>query len=203
MRKEQANVVDLKNKILEVSYQVFSTYGYSGTSLNDITNRLNITRTPIYYHFNNKKNLYLATAHWRLDKRFNVYKEVWEADMPLLERIRKDLMTCMTTGVKETTFFQESMTRVELSDVKQAYNEASMDVFKLKYEHLSKAKKEGQLEKYVDVIYLLRNMYMAYYGILKLLEYSVESLRLDATGGELESFIDELVTKYFAQYIVE
>ena len=53
---EQFKVTE--EEILDVSLKHFSMHGYEGTNLNDIANELNITRTPIYYYFNNKLGLY-------------------------------------------------------------------------------------------------------------------------------------------------
>ena len=47
-----------KKQILEAGYLVFGEYGYQNTSINQITNVLNMTRTSFYYYFTDKDDFY-------------------------------------------------------------------------------------------------------------------------------------------------
>ncbi|WP_456479042.1 TetR/AcrR family transcriptional regulator [Nautilia sp.] len=47
-----------KEEILKTALKLFATKGYENTSLEEVANRIGITKPAIYYHFKNKKALY-------------------------------------------------------------------------------------------------------------------------------------------------
>jgi AcrR family transcriptional regulator len=49
-----------KQHILEVSTKEFATYGYNGVSMNNLAKKLEVNKATIYYHYKDKKSLYLA-----------------------------------------------------------------------------------------------------------------------------------------------
>lgn len=49
-----------KQHILKVSTEEFALYGYNGVSMNKLAQRLKINKATIYYHFKDKKTLYIA-----------------------------------------------------------------------------------------------------------------------------------------------
>ncbi len=52
--------MDRRNQILEVALKEFSLKGYKETSLNDIAQQLDMTKPALYYHFPNKKSLFIS-----------------------------------------------------------------------------------------------------------------------------------------------
>lgn len=77
---EQFKVTE--EEILDVSLKHFSMHGYEGTNLNDIANELNITRTPIYYYFNNKLGLYESVTKRHLLSKKAQYTSIFTSDLP-------------------------------------------------------------------------------------------------------------------------
>lgn len=53
-----------KQDIIEVAYEEFITKGYTATSLSDISDKLDITKPALYYHFSSKKQLYLRVVEY-------------------------------------------------------------------------------------------------------------------------------------------
>jgi AcrR family transcriptional regulator len=47
-------------KILDVSQNLFFNYGYNAVSMSSIAQSVNITKAALYYHFENKEDLYLS-----------------------------------------------------------------------------------------------------------------------------------------------
>ncbi len=56
-----------KKRIIEVARGLFSQHGYLGVSMNDIAERVNITKAALYYHFTGKTEIYREV----LDEVFN------------------------------------------------------------------------------------------------------------------------------------
>ena len=53
---------DKINEILKVSAEVFSEYGYKKTSMQDIGDRLGMTKSNLYIYFKNKEDLYINSV---------------------------------------------------------------------------------------------------------------------------------------------
>ena len=70
-----------KKDIVTAARQFFSEYSYLGTSMNDIAQKLNITKAALYYHFSGKVELYKK-----------VLDEVWS-----------DLMKTISLAIKEAS----------------------------------------------------------------------------------------------------
>lgn len=56
--KEDARVT--RHRILDAAVELFSLYGVSSTSLNDVARHAGVTRGAIYWHFENKVDLFTA-----------------------------------------------------------------------------------------------------------------------------------------------
>jgi len=57
MRKTKEDALVTKEKILDAALQVFIEKGYSQTSLEDVVNRLSMTRGAFYWHYKDKGDL--------------------------------------------------------------------------------------------------------------------------------------------------
>ena len=51
-------IKNTKGNILDVARNLFAEYTYLCVSMDDIANKLNITKPALYYHFKGKKELY-------------------------------------------------------------------------------------------------------------------------------------------------
>lgn len=86
MNKTDKNIEKLKEEILETSYELFFENGYSNTSISDIAEHCNISRTPIYYHFKNKENLYTKALEITLKKTDKRLDNILFSDKQLVEK---------------------------------------------------------------------------------------------------------------------
>ena len=62
---------NLKQKISKEAAKLFSEFGFLGVSMEDIAKKLGTSKTALYYHFKNKKELYLNV----LENTFQNLKE--------------------------------------------------------------------------------------------------------------------------------
>lgn len=63
------------NKILDVSYRLFSTKGYENTSIQDVVDELGLSKGAIYYHFKSKEEI-LERLYDRLYQGQDWYLEI-------------------------------------------------------------------------------------------------------------------------------
>ena len=69
--------MNTKETIIDVAYKEFLIKGYKGTSLNSIAEKVNITKPALYYHFSNKKNLFIEVFSIYFNRLSNAtYKRV-------------------------------------------------------------------------------------------------------------------------------
>ena len=66
-RKTHDDSLETRKRILESALRLFSRRGFERTSLSDIAKYSNVTRGAIYWHFENKEDLFAALCE-ELDK---------------------------------------------------------------------------------------------------------------------------------------
>ncbi|WP_243737687.1 TetR/AcrR family transcriptional regulator [Blastococcus xanthinilyticus] len=55
-------------RVLDAALELFSEHGFEGTSLQDIADRLGVTKAAVYYHFHTKDELLLALVEPAFDE---------------------------------------------------------------------------------------------------------------------------------------
>lgn len=54
----KGEILELKDKIIDNAITLFSEKGYDGTTLDDISKSVNIKKASLYYHYDNKEEIY-------------------------------------------------------------------------------------------------------------------------------------------------
>ena len=76
--------------LLAVAVTVFNERGYDGTSMEDLSRRLGISKSSIYYHVHSKEQLLALALDRALDDLFSVADEVLADDgTPAIERLEQ------------------------------------------------------------------------------------------------------------------
>jgi AcrR family transcriptional regulator len=89
---EKRNIMDEKlNKVLDGSAEVFAKYGYKKTTMQDIGNKLCMTKSNLYLYSKNKEDLYIKSVSYQLDKW---RREVEESISDLSSASEKFEVTC-------------------------------------------------------------------------------------------------------------
>jgi AcrR family transcriptional regulator len=68
-----------KEKIIKAAIKVFAVKGYDGTSMDEIARVARLTKPMIYYHFKNKKDLYLYLIESHAERFFNRLQDILTA----------------------------------------------------------------------------------------------------------------------------
>lgn len=55
-----------RQQLFKEALSMFSLYGYKKTTIEDVTDRLGMTKGNLYFYVKNKKDLYFQTIHWAL-----------------------------------------------------------------------------------------------------------------------------------------
>jgi AcrR family transcriptional regulator len=75
--------------LLAVAVTVFNERGYDGTSMEDLSRRLGIAKSSIYYHVDSKEDLLAMALDRALDGLFAVADQVKSSDGPAIERLEE------------------------------------------------------------------------------------------------------------------
>ena len=93
MRRKKEDAEITRKQLLEAGLRVFSEKGYAATRLSDIAEEAGVTRGAIYWHFGNKKELFIALYKERVDPIFDNIREIFQQDIAPLEKIATILKT--------------------------------------------------------------------------------------------------------------
>ena len=77
-----------KEKIIKAAIKVFAAKGYDGTSMDGIAQAARLTKPMIYYHFKNKKDLYLYLLETHAERFYNRLQDILTAPRDHLQILR-------------------------------------------------------------------------------------------------------------------
>ncbi len=91
-----------REAILAEAKQLFSSKGYRGTTLADLTSVFDVSRPSIYYYFKSKVELLSELHEQGFDAASYRFDEVFQSDMPTREKFRKILELHATNLANDT-----------------------------------------------------------------------------------------------------
>ena len=78
-----------KQKVIDCALELFATHGYAGTSMNDIIEKLGISKGSVYWHFKNKEDIFVEVVTDSYSRWLTIVdRELADIDDPI-EKIRK------------------------------------------------------------------------------------------------------------------
>ena len=119
MRKTKEESEKTKRLLLDTALKVFSQKGYSATRLIDIAKEAGVTRGAIYWHFNNKAELYIELNKENRDRSMEIIDKVWAEDFSPVEKMRQVFIQFMIFLEEDKQFkdFQElALFKTEMID---------------------------------------------------------------------------------------
>jgi AcrR family transcriptional regulator len=75
--------------LLAVAVSVFNERGYDGTSMEDLSRKLGISKSSIYYHVDSKENLLALALDRALDGLFSIADQVVASEAPAIDRLEQ------------------------------------------------------------------------------------------------------------------
>lgn len=108
---KQADVEELprREELIRAAVDLFSRYGYSGTSIRDIANAVGVSVSSIYHYFDNKEGLWLAILECSIKELPERLKAAWQrSELDPVARFRLLIKTHLTASgshQKETRMF--------------------------------------------------------------------------------------------------
>jgi TetR/AcrR family transcriptional regulator len=112
-----------KEKILKEASKLFSEFGFSGVSMENIAKKLNITKAALYFHFKSKKEIYLK----------------------VLERAFQELMAEIEREISKARSFKDSVFGLISSYLKFGLREKNL----IKAIFLKIPKRDKEIENFI------------------------------------------------------
>jgi AcrR family transcriptional regulator len=78
-----------ESKILTAAKKIFTQHGMSGARMQDIADEAGINKALLHYYFRSKEKLFEMIFSEAASKIFPRLNELFEADLPLFEKIKK------------------------------------------------------------------------------------------------------------------
>lgn len=90
--------------LLQVAVAVFNERGYDGTSMEDLSRKLGITKSAIYYHVSSKEELLRLAVDRALDGLFAAAREVESTEGRAIDRLERLVRSSVDVLVERLPF---------------------------------------------------------------------------------------------------
>ncbi len=189
MRRPSEEILLLKDDILDTAISVFAEKGYSAASLQDVANDLNISRSPIYYHFKNKTVLYEQAVLRYLKKKHDLYTQIDTQDAPFFSIIRQHLQQALNNTTSEPTLFS-AIDEEHFQNLAAARMETGHYLRLLKKILITRAINKGELRQDIDVELMVEHLVILFYGFSTMLTKSSDGIVFE----DIETTLDYIIS---------
>jgi len=156
---------EAKDRIVKAAYEVFAKRGYHDTTMDDIAERLNVSKGALYQYFNSKEELFRAI----LAARFNTMTEMLPST-PAGGSFSESCQAFLRTLTADTSSLGLGFEVIS----EAARNPALAKVVRENYQETTKAieeclqewRRKGSLRKDLDVHLLTRGLIALYDGLI-------------------------------------
>ena len=104
MRRTKEDAELTRQQLLDIGCQVFGDKGYAATRLSDIAEKAGVTRGAIYWHFKNKKQLFIALFQEKVEPFFEIVGKVLDEDLRPLQVLHKTMSLILDEMEKNAEF---------------------------------------------------------------------------------------------------
>lgn len=117
LREQQKELT--RERLIKAAVEVFDEKGYQSSTIEDITNRANVSRTTFYLHFNTKSEVAIANGDQlvnRIAKLFPILVETKNVDMTVANDFLEAVVTILQDRAQENVVaFQANVVDPELT----------------------------------------------------------------------------------------
>lgn len=157
-RTKQEQATETRERLLDAACQVFDQKGYAATTLDLVAKAANVTRGAVYWHFKNKRDMFLA-LHDQLHLDFvqraqaDLAQEGKDPLHQLTELTVHDLEALATSEAQRMKYrilLQTADYANEADEFQQIHNASVNQCEDLLMQYFVRAKERGQIAKTAD-----------------------------------------------------
>ena len=167
MRVPAEKVEVQKLEIVLCALRSFNAKGYAGTSMSDIAKSLGITRTPLYYHFNNKEQLFNEAFDYHADSLERVMKNIYGKDISIFQILRNEFYYLTSNFYLHNSRLIEEVrsNKTVLKDSYVRLQQMNDKLFAIKSAKVTEAIEKGELRADTDPEQVTMMIFAFYYGM--------------------------------------
>ena len=186
MRLNEQDLRAQKEGILSAAFEVFATVGYSACKMEMISQKAGISRSPLYYHFKNKLELFTVVCKryfsLYLDKMDKLYTD--KPEQSIYERYYKLFLESRLPLYSNGNQLSSQILQGgdELAELKQIHAEYWDTLRSKDMAALERAQGRGEIRPDAELDVILNYYYTVYHGLraLKLQEEFTDYDKLEA-----------------------
>ena len=186
MRLNEQDLKAQKESILNAAFEIFATVGYSACKMEMISQKAGISRSPLYYHFKSKLELFTVVCKkyfkFYLDKMDKLYEE-----MPEQSIYERYYMLFLESRLPLYSNGNQLSNQIlqgdpELNELRQLHDEYWTALRGKDMAALERAQARGEIRPDVDLGVILDYYYTVYQGLraLKLQDELSDYSKLEA-----------------------
>ncbi len=186
MRLNEQDLKAQKESILSAAFEVFAAVGYSACKMEMISQKAGISRSPLYYHFKSKLELFTVVCKkyfsFYLDKMDKLYED--EPEQSIYERYYKLFLESRLPLYSNGNQLSSQILQGgdELSELKRLHSEYWEALRRKDMAALERAQGRGEIRPDAELSVILNYYYTVYHGLraLKLQEEFSDYSKLEA-----------------------
>lgn len=199
MRRVSQEISLQNEQILQVAIQQFCEKGYAKTRMEDIARILEITKTPLYYHFKDKAGLFDAAYRKAMNEVYSNDIAVFAKNCCLYDKLMEAFVFCAISAYQlQITEMSQILTREseELSQTVKYMQEMNDMFYKFKTAAMRDAQKSGEIKADVEIDELYAIINACYSGVLSWVEGI--GRRNGLSEAEKEKMTKDMISKIFS-----
>ena len=104
MKKE--TIAKRRNEIFEAALKVFSKKGFDRATLDEIADKVKISKPAIYLYFKNKESLFFSMLEEQMDLSIDVIDKVIKMDLKSIDKLRNIISSIITNFFEKKELFK-------------------------------------------------------------------------------------------------
>jgi TetR/AcrR family transcriptional repressor of nem operon len=199
MKKSKQPVkANLRDDICHAALALFSDKGYSGTNMSEVADALNITRTPLYYYYKDKKSLYIEVIKQYLSDKREAYTDMAAESKDVFPWLRQHIE--YACKIKSHSILFNAFKMEQFAFLAELNDETNRYVYSLKKRRIQRAIESQELPADTDIDLLLENIYTMSYGLIHILHDPIIGDSLNASPEKINKLIDVIVEEIKAVF---
>ena len=93
-----------KERILSTAIVLFAQKGYSGLSMRQLAQAVDMSVAAIYHHFPDKNALYLEAVRFAFSDKEQIFAQVWESGCPAEEKLARFVRSLIDVMLQDRDF---------------------------------------------------------------------------------------------------
>lgn len=169
MRRISSEIEEQNEQILDLAIHHFCEKGYAKTRMEDIASILQITKTPLYYHFKDKAGLFDAAYRKAMNKVFTADLEIFEKDGCVYDKLTEAFVVCAISSYQLQINEMSQIIIKEgdvLSETEKFMDEIHKKFYEFKTGAMIEAQQNGEIKENVDIDELYAMINACYCGVI-------------------------------------